>query len=90
VGKRVVKKYIGRGLVAEIAARKDAEVRDRRRRAEAEVTHLATTLKDADDMLDELNSGIDMLVAAELVAAGFHSHGKTWRKKREQSTRKRM
>jgi hypothetical protein len=67
-----------------MAARQDALVRDRRRKAKAEVMHLAATLKDADDLLCELNRGVDVLVAAKMLAAGFHRHGTAWRRKRRE------
>ena len=84
VGKKFVKDYLGGGLAGEIAARQDAEVLERRRKAKAEVMHLAATLRDVDDLVGELNRGVDMLVAAKLLAAGFHRHGKSWRKKRRE------
>lgn len=86
VGKKVVKQYLGGGLAAEIAARQDAEVRERRRRAKNEVSQMAATLRDADELLGELDRGVELLVAAELLAAGFHRHGTVWRRRREQYT----
>lgn len=83
VGSRVRKDYIGRGLAGEIAARQDADVRDRRRRAKAEVAQMAATLHEADDLLGDLSHGVELLVAAKLLAAGFHRHGKSWRRRRE-------
>lgn len=83
VGKRFVKDYLGGGLAGELAAQQDAEIRERRRREKAEVTHLATTLQDAEDLLAELDRGVELLVATEMLAGGFHRHGKTWRRKRE-------
>lgn len=84
VGKRFVKEYLGGGLAGEIAARQDAEFRDRRRKEKAEVTQMAAPLRDADGLLEQLNRGIDMLVAAELLAAGFHRHGTAWRRRRRE------
>ena len=82
-GKKAAKIYVGCGPVAEMAARMDAEARSSRERAKQEVSKMAATLQHADALLVELNRGIDLLVAAEMLAAGFHRHGRTWRRKRE-------
>ena len=82
IGTKVVKVYLGRGPEARIAAGKDTEVRETRERAKDEVSKMAATLQHADDLLGELNSGVELLVAAELLTAGFHSHRTAWRRNR--------
>jgi cysteine sulfinate desulfinase/cysteine desulfurase-like protein len=83
VGTEVVKEYVGCGLAAQIAARRDAETRDRREKAKDEVSQMVATMRHADDLLGELNGGVELLVAAEMLTAGFHSHGTAWRRSRE-------
>jgi hypothetical protein len=81
-GKKAAKIYVGCGAVAEMAARRDAEARANREKTKQEVSRLAATLQHADALLDELNRSIDLLVAAKMLAAGFHPHGRSWRRHR--------
>jgi hypothetical protein len=83
VGDRVVKRYVGAGEVAELAARLDAlghderdSEADARRRAREELAELDAALAPLDELADAA-------VAAALVAAGFHRHHRgPWRKRR--------
>lgn len=84
VGDRVVKEYCGDGLSGSRAAEQDAKERQQRHdermrlRAERERwTELERSLNDLDDLTDTL-------VAAELLAAGFHRHDRgAWRRRRD-------
>lgn len=83
VGDRVVKRYVGSGRVAELAAELDADTRagkdadterDRKEREELDAL---------DNALNDVNELADALTAAALVAAGFHRHHRgPWRKRR--------
>ena len=83
VNGRVVKRYVGAGRVAELAAQLEALTRDQTatvdedtRRAWAELDALAAAL-------GPLHELADSLTAAALVAAGFHRHHRgPWRKRR--------
>ncbi|WP_439623988.1 hypothetical protein [Gemmata sp.] len=83
VGGRVVKRYVGTGRVAELCAQLEAATSaqtaataERHRQERDELAALDAHL----DPLDEL---ADTLVAAALVAAGFHRHHRgPWRKRR--------
>jgi hypothetical protein len=86
VGGRVVKRYVGTGRLAELAAQLDAVTRERdaheadeRRRVRDELAALAAALA-------PLNELADLLTAAALLAAGFHRHHRgPWRKRRARS-----
>lgn len=85
VNGRVVREYVGTGLVAELTARMDAEERlarearrvaDRAKRAELDAL---------DGAFDRLNALADLVACAALLAAGYRQHNRgNWRKRREQ------
>jgi hypothetical protein len=80
---RVVREYVGTGLLGELAARQDAEARaerlTERERLQAEETQWAAVAAP----LDALSQLLDGLAAATLIAAGYHQHHRgAWRKRR--------
>jgi hypothetical protein len=87
VAGRVVREYVGRGIVGELAAREDAERKaqrladlarrqEARRREEAEARGLCALLAD-------LDAAATTLTAATLGAAGYHRPNRgVWRKRR--------
>jgi hypothetical protein len=80
---RVVREYVGTGLLGELAARQDARARAERlaerERLQAEETRWAAVAAP----LDELSQLLDGLMAASLIAAGYHQHHRgAWRKRR--------
>jgi hypothetical protein len=84
VGRRVVREYVGFGVVAEQAARRDAKRRRQREAARAAFQAARAELDALDARLDELNELADQLAAAALLAAGYHQHNRgEWRRKRE-------
>ena len=81
-GGRVRSEYIGAGLVAEALAdidgdaRHDAEVQRRARRAEVDAERrTAAALAEVDRM-------VQTMTAAALIAAGYHTHRRQWRRAR--------
>jgi hypothetical protein len=79
---RVLKKYVGTGEVAQAIARADETIRRSRvarsERARVELEE-AKTLASAGQ---ELWEAADILAAAQLVAAGYHTHKGEWRMRR--------
>ncbi len=80
---RIIREYVGTGLVAELAAQEDAEARAQRlaerQRLQQETARWASTATP----LMELSRLLDGLTAAALIAAGFHQHHRgAWRKRR--------
>jgi hypothetical protein len=83
VNGRVIREYVGTGLVAELAAEQDAEVRAQRLAARERLQHEATRWASAAAPLNELSQVLDGLTAAALIAAGYHRHHRgAWRKRR--------
>jgi hypothetical protein len=81
-GGRVCSEYVGRGLVADMLAdidddaRHDAQVQQRARRAEVDAERrTAATLAEVDRMVQDMT-------AAALIAAGYHTHRRQWRRQR--------
>jgi hypothetical protein len=83
VNGRIVREYVGTGLVAELVAQQDAEARAEKRaereRFQQEAARWACTAAP----LTELSRLLDGLTAAALIAAGYHQHHRgAWRKRR--------
>jgi hypothetical protein len=73
---------VGTGEVAELIAHADATVRrtraERRKRARAEIEEAEGLAS----MADELNDAAEVLVRAEMLAAGYHRRKGEWRRRR--------
>jgi hypothetical protein len=83
MGGRVVREYVGTGLIAELAAEQAA--RDRRRRAELVAAQHAerTVIEAADAALAEFCTATEALARASLLLAGYHRHARgAWRRRR--------
>lgn len=86
VNGRVIAEYIGTGDLAEAIAAIDEDDRRRRQRAAAEFRALveddrrqAVTLAEVDDLVRSAVAGV-------LIANGYHTHKRQWRKKRDETT----
>jgi hypothetical protein len=83
VNGRVVREYVGAGLVGILLAQLDAEEREQRALKRAEVRAARDELAAIDEPLEELNALADRLVRAALLVAGYCQHKRgEWRKKR--------
>ena len=81
-GGRVRSEYIGAGLVAEVLAEADAlgrhDAERQRQTWQAEVNaerRTAAALAEVDEM-------VQAMTAAVLIAAGYHTHRRQWRRQR--------
>ena len=81
-GGRVRKRYVGTGEIAERIAQADATIRrtrtERRKRARAEIEEAEGLAS----MADELDDAAEVLVRAEMLAAGYHRRKGEWRRRR--------
>jgi hypothetical protein len=82
-GGRVRKRYVGTGEEAELIAHADATIRrtktERRERARAEMEEAEGLAS----MADELDDAAEVLVRAEMLAAGYHKRKGEWRRRRD-------
>ncbi len=80
---RIIRDYVGTGLVAELAAQHDAEERAQRHAEHARLQHEAEQWATTTAPLRQLSQLLDGLTAAALIAAGYHQHHRgAWRKRR--------
>jgi hypothetical protein len=83
VGGRVVREYVGRGLVGELAAREDAARRAARETAAEARRRDRLTARALGDLVAGLDALADDLTSATLAAAGYHRHDRgAWRRRR--------
>jgi hypothetical protein len=76
---RTIREYLGRGPIAEQAAREDAEVRAIRDQERAAWQHLETL----DAQVTTLDRMVTVLLESTLLTAGYHQHHRgEWRKRR--------
>ena len=87
VNGRVVREYVGGGLLGEIAARMDAEVRLRREEEAAAWREERERLEELAGLVDELCEAVETVTRATLLAAGFRQHNRgEWRRRRDRGT----
>ena len=87
-GGRVVREYIGGGVLGEIAALEDEYERRRRQEEAALWKEERQRLDDLTAPVEELCEAAEVLAHAALVAAGFRRHNRgEWRKRREPQER---
>jgi hypothetical protein len=87
VNGQVIREYVGRGVLGELAAWMDAEDRRRREEEEAAWREERERLEELASLVDELCQDVETIAYATLLAAGFRRHNRgEWRRKREPST----
>lgn len=87
VNGKVVREYLGTGILGELAATMDAEERQRRE-VEAEAwREERERLEEFVGLVDELSEGAKTIAHAALLTAGFRRHKRgEWRRQRDQGT----
>ena len=87
-GGRVVREYIGGGILGEIAALQDEYERRQREEEVAFCKEERQRLEGIIAPVDELCEAAEVLARAALVAAGYRRHNRgEWRKRREPQQR---
>jgi hypothetical protein len=87
VNGKVVREYVGGGVLGELAARMDAADRRRREEEKAAWREERERLEELTSLVDELCQDVETLAQATLLAAGFRRHNRgEWRRKREPRT----
>src|SRR5262245_24824301 len=86
VNGRVVREYVGKGRVGELAAKMDVIERQQREAERAARRAYRAELDALDGQVNELNDLADLVARAALLAAGFQQHKRgEWRKRRDQN-----
>jgi hypothetical protein len=84
VSGRVVREYVGGGLLGQLAARMDAKERRRREEEAAARKEEQERMEALTAPVEELCEGVEILARATLLASGYRRHNRgEWRKKRE-------
>jgi len=80
---RVIREYVGRGPLAELAAETDALERLQRQEEAKAWRQERETLEVLDQTIEDLYEAAEVLARATLLAAGLHQHNRgQWRKRR--------
>jgi hypothetical protein len=86
-GVRVVREYIGRGPQGELAARMDAEKRQKHQREGAPQKAAQERMEALMALVDELCEATEVIARATLIACGYHQHNRgEWRKRCEKNS----
>ncbi len=89
VNGRVVREYVGGGVLGELAALMDAEERLQRGAEEAAWREERERLEELAGLVDESCEAVEAITRAALLAAGFRRHNRgEWRKPRDRETGK--
>ena len=87
VNGKVVREYVGGGVLGELAARMDAADRQRREEEKEAWREERESLEELVELIDELCQDVETLAQATLLAAGFRRHNRgEWRRKRGSRT----
>ena len=87
VNGKVVREYVGGGVLGELVARMDATDRRRREEEKAAWREERERLEELASLVDELCQDVETLAQATLLAAGFRRHNRgEWRRRREPRT----
>ena len=83
-GGRVIREYVGGGILGELAAQMDALERERREEQAARWKEEQEELDALEAPVEELSEASDLLVRAALLASGYRQHNRgEWRLRRE-------
>ncbi len=87
VNGEVVREYVGGGVLGQIAARMDAEERQRREAEAAAWREEREHLEELVGSVDEFCEDVEVIARSVLLAAGFRRHKRSeWRRERETRT----
>jgi hypothetical protein len=82
---KVVREYLGGGVLGELAARLDSERRRKRQEEEASRREERERLDALSAPVEELYEAAEVIARAALLASGYRRHNRgEWRKTREQ------
>jgi hypothetical protein len=84
---RIVREYVGAGVMGELAARMDAEDSQRREEVKLAWTEERERLEELAGLVDELCEDVETIARSALLEAGFRRHKRgEWRRRRAPGT----
>ena len=87
VNGQVIREYVGGGLLGELAARMDAEERQRREEETAVWREERERLEELAGLVDELCKDVETVTQDSLLTAGFRRHKRgEWRRQSDRGT----
>ena len=87
VNGRLIREYVGGGVLGELAARMDAEDRQRREEEAAAWREERERLEELAGLVDWFCEDVETMARAALLAAGFRRHLRgEWRRPRDRET----
>jgi hypothetical protein len=78
-GSRVVSEYVGRGHVAALCSKLDAEGREEKAEERAARLAVRANGEAVDELLDAIGAALRAGAGLEMIAAGCHNHRGQWR-----------
>ncbi len=85
---RVVREYIGTGLIGELAAAQDSERRARRLEEEATWKAAKAEMDELGDVVNRFSQDVSRLLGLSLLSAGYYRHNRgEWRCRRVRNRR---
>ena len=81
-GSRVKSVYVGRGDIAQMVSQIQASSPLLKRLAGANKCRIIAESESAEAVLSQFTDLVQLLTQAELLATGFHTHHRQWRRKR--------
>lgn len=85
---RVVSRYVGRGLSAQLAQSCNAIARIEREELRIAAKAQAALDRELDSQIRRSARVVKLMVETSLILSGFHKHKGQWRRKREQKSEK--
>jgi len=82
IGGRVVREYVGTGVIAELSAQMDAEEREERDQAQAALKAECDSDCAQEKALTDYCRTVGEVLTEALLAAGYHKHKGQWRRRR--------
>lgn len=81
-GGKVVSRYLGNGIIGELAHAAACEVKFQHDLQQADLYYYKTEIRKIEQISDDFDTITRTLTKAVLISNGYHTHRRQWRKKR--------
>lgn len=86
---RVIKEYLGRGELADMAHKVHLLTADERDRQEVQLNRERERIEHAQRLTEDFGRLVHVLFRAAMIIGGYYRHGKKWKKRQRLRRRKR-